>query len=87
MAREGVPLNVIQRQLGHANLGVTSIDLQGIDNAEIIETGHARHAPVLPASTALGSDAPFAWEVGASPWVAGVGERVVEFSVNRESAP
>jgi integrase/recombinase XerD len=53
MAREGVPLNVIQRQLGHANLGVTSIYLQGIDNAEIIETVRARHAPVLPASTAL----------------------------------
>jgi site-specific recombinase XerD len=28
MAREGVPLNVIQRQLGHANLRVTSIYLQ-----------------------------------------------------------
>ena len=37
MAREGVPLNVIQRQLGHANLGVTSIYLQGIDSGEIIE--------------------------------------------------
>ena len=29
LAREGVPLNVIQRQLGHANLGTTSIYLQG----------------------------------------------------------
>src|SRR3954453_6964156 len=29
LAREGVPLNVIQRQLGHRNLGVTSIYLQG----------------------------------------------------------
>jgi integrase len=38
MAREGVPLVVIQRQLGHSNLGITSVDLQGIDNAEIIET-------------------------------------------------
>ena len=38
MAREGIPLNVIQRQLGHANLGVTSIYLQGIDSGEIIET-------------------------------------------------
>jgi site-specific recombinase XerD len=38
MAREGVALNVIQRQLGHANLGVTSVYLQGIDNAEIIDT-------------------------------------------------
>jgi hypothetical protein len=25
MAHEGVPLVVIQRQLGHANLGITSI--------------------------------------------------------------
>ena len=31
LAREGVPLNIIQRQLGHANLGTTSIYLQGID--------------------------------------------------------
>ena len=31
MAREGVPINVIQRQLGQANLGVTSTYLQGID--------------------------------------------------------
>jgi integrase len=31
LAREGVPLNIIQRQLGHANLGTTSIHLQGID--------------------------------------------------------
>jgi integrase/recombinase XerD len=35
MAREGVPLNVIQRQLGHTDLGVTSVYLQGIDNAEL----------------------------------------------------
>jgi site-specific recombinase XerD len=33
LAHEGVPLNVIQRQLGHRNLGVTSIYLQGIDPA------------------------------------------------------
>ena len=36
MAREGLPLNVIQRQLGHADLGVTSVYLQGIDNTEVI---------------------------------------------------
>jgi site-specific recombinase XerD len=30
-AREGVPLNIIQRPLGRANLGATSIYLQGID--------------------------------------------------------
>lgn len=53
MAREGVPLNVIQRQLGHANLGVTSIYLQGIDSGEIIETVRSRRAPVIPAAAAL----------------------------------
>jgi hypothetical protein len=34
LAREGVALNVIQRQLGHANLGTTSIYFQGIDTEE-----------------------------------------------------
>ena len=50
MAREGVPLVVIQRQLGHSNLGITSVYLQGIDNAKIIETVHARRAPMIPVS-------------------------------------
>ena len=53
IAREGVPLNVIQRQLGHANLGVTSIYLQGIDSGEIIETVRSRRPPVIPAAAAL----------------------------------
>jgi integrase len=48
-----VPLLVIQRQLGHANLGITSIYLQGIDSSEIIDTVHRRPAPVLPASGGL----------------------------------
>ena len=38
LAREGVPLLAIQRQLGQTNLGITSIYLQGIDNTEIIDT-------------------------------------------------
>jgi Phage integrase family len=37
MAREGVPLIVIQRQLGHTNLGITSTYLEGIDSAEIVD--------------------------------------------------
>ena len=53
MAHEGVPLIVIQRQLGHSNLGITSIYLQGIDNAEIIDAVHARRAPMVPVSTSL----------------------------------
>jgi site-specific recombinase XerD len=51
MAREGVPMIVIQRPLGHSNLGITSVYLQGIDNAEIIETVHARRAPMVPVTT------------------------------------
>jgi len=54
MAREGVPLNIIQRQLGHANLGITSIYLQGIDSGEIVEAVHRRGAPMMSASAGLG---------------------------------
>jgi site-specific recombinase XerD len=55
LAHEGVPMVVIQRQLGHAHLGITSIYLQGIDNAEIIDTVHRRAAPVIPAASRLRS--------------------------------
>jgi integrase len=54
MAREGVPLIVIQRQLGHTNLGITSVYLQGIDNTEIIDTVHSRRAPMVPVHSSLG---------------------------------
>jgi hypothetical protein len=53
MAREGVPLIVIQHQLGHGNLGITSVYLQGIDSGEIIETVLARRAPIIPVSASL----------------------------------
>jgi site-specific recombinase XerD len=53
MAREGVPLIVIQRKPGHTNLGITSIYLQGIDNAVIIDTVHARRAPMVPVHSSL----------------------------------
>jgi site-specific recombinase XerD len=42
LASEGVPLNSIQRQLGHANLGTSSIYLQGIDPEEIIAAVRTR---------------------------------------------
>ena len=44
---------IIQRQLGHSNLGITSVYLQGIDNAEIIDTVHTRRAPMIAVSTSL----------------------------------
>lgn len=41
------------RKLGHANLGITSAYLQGIDNSKIVQTVGAGAAPTLPASTGL----------------------------------
>jgi site-specific recombinase XerD len=51
--REGIALNIIQRQLGHANLGTTSIYLQGIDTEEIIATVHSRRGPMMSATAGL----------------------------------
>jgi site-specific recombinase XerD len=53
LAREGVPLNIIQRQLGHTNLGTTSIYLQGIDPEEIIMAVRTRRAPMMSATAGL----------------------------------
>jgi site-specific recombinase XerD len=53
MSREGVPLVVIQRQLGHADLGITSVYLRAIDNTEIIHAVHERPAPMIPAANGL----------------------------------
>jgi site-specific recombinase XerD len=53
MSREGIPLLVIQRQLGHADLGITSAYLRGIDNIEIIHAVHERPAPMIPAGSTL----------------------------------
>ena len=50
MAPEAVPLIVIQRQLGHSNLGTASVYLQGIDSGKIIVTMHGRSAPMISAS-------------------------------------
>jgi site-specific recombinase XerD len=49
LAREGVPVNIIQRQLGHTDLGTTSTYLQGIDPSEIVNTVHSRRPPMMPA--------------------------------------
>jgi hypothetical protein len=37
----------------HANLGITSVYLQGIDSSEIIETVHGRPSPTISASAGL----------------------------------
>src|SRR5215213_3145232 len=56
MARERVPLIVIQRRLGHTNLGIPSIYLEGIDITEIIDTVHARRAPTVPCAARCASE-------------------------------
>ena len=55
LAREGVAVNIIQRQLGHSDLGTTSTYLQGIDPSEIIDAVRLRRQPTIPAATASNS--------------------------------
>jgi hypothetical protein len=44
---------VIRRQLGHANLEITSVHLQIIDSSEIIGTDQRRPAPTISATAGL----------------------------------
>jgi len=37
----------------HANLGITSVYLQGIDSSEIISTVHGRPSPTISATVGL----------------------------------
>ena len=53
MAREGVPLIVIQRRLAHISLGITSVSLQSIDNTGNIDTVHARRTPMVPVDSSF----------------------------------
>ena len=54
LAREGVVVNIIQRQLGHyADLGTTSTYLQGIDPSEIIDAVRSRRQPTISATAGL----------------------------------
>jgi site-specific recombinase XerD len=53
LLHEGIPLRLIQRQLGHSFLSTTGTYLQGIDSEEIISALHARRAPMMHASAGL----------------------------------
>lgn len=45
MAREGVGLHIIQRQLGHSSLATTATYMAGISNEEVVHTIASRPAP------------------------------------------
>ncbi len=53
LAREGVAVNIIQRQLGHTDLGTTSTYLQSIDPSEIIDAVRLRRQPTISAAASL----------------------------------
>jgi site-specific recombinase XerD len=53
LMHEGIPLPLIQRQLGHSHLSTTGTYLEGINAEEIISTVHARRAPMMHASAGL----------------------------------
>ena len=53
LAREGVAVNIIQRQLGHTDLGTTSTYLHGIDPSEIIDAVRSRRQPTISATAGL----------------------------------
>ena len=53
LAREGVAVNIIQRQLGPTDLGTTSTYLQGIDPSEIIDAVCSRRQPTISVSAGL----------------------------------
>src|SRR5436309_10032103 len=73
MSREGIPLLVVQRQLGHADLGITSAYLRGLDNTEIIHAVHERPAPMIPAWPTLPAESGSA--LGHRPWCLGPAAR------------
>jgi integrase len=50
---EGIPLPLIQRQLGHSHLSTTGTYLEGINTEEIISTVHSGRASMIHAGAGL----------------------------------
>ena len=44
---------IVSRHRGSGTACITSVYLEGIDNAEIIDAVHARRPPMLPATAGL----------------------------------
>jgi hypothetical protein len=68
LLHEGIPLPLIQRQLGHSHPSTTGTYLGGIDSEEIISTIHGRRAPMMHAKRrARAVDQPTAGALGCAP--------------------
>ena len=53
LMHEGIPLPLIQRQLGHSHLSTTGTCLEGVNTEEIITAVRTRRAPMMSASAGL----------------------------------
>jgi hypothetical protein len=49
-----VPVHILQRQLGHANLAVTTVYLSSVAPEEVLAAAHRRQPPAVAAAHVLG---------------------------------
>ena len=47
LVREGVPVHILQRQLGHGNLAVTTVYLSSVAPEEVLAVAHNRRPPTV----------------------------------------
>jgi integrase len=57
LVKEGVPVHILQRQLGHTNLAVTTIYLSSVAPEEVLATALQRPAPTIGLDQVLGGSA------------------------------
>ena len=53
LVREGVPVHILQRQLGHANLAVTTVYLSSVAPEEVLAIAHQRRQPTVQITNLL----------------------------------
>lgn len=54
LVREGARLDLLQRQLGHSHLGVTTTYLVGVDTGELLNLANTRQAPMIATPDVIG---------------------------------
>ena len=54
LVREGVPVHILQRQLGHANLAVTTVYLASVAPEEVLAVAQLRQPPAVTVAHVLG---------------------------------